>query len=54
MYLYAAITVARSVVISEMNRDDSEIDIVGLEQAVHDIRYSGLSTRFKKRIQGVR
>jgi hypothetical protein len=36
-YLYAAITIARSIVISEMNRDDSEIDIVGLEQAVHDI-----------------
>jgi hypothetical protein len=36
-YLYAGITIARSIVISEMNRDDSEIDIVGLEQAVHDI-----------------
>ena len=36
-YLYAAITIARSIVISEMNRDDSKIDIVGLEQAVRDI-----------------
>ena len=36
-YLYAGITIARSIVIKEMNRDDSEIDIVGLEQAVRDI-----------------
>ena len=36
-YLIAGLSIARNIVITEVNRDDSEIDLAGFDEIVRDI-----------------